>query len=212
MKTLSIRQPWAWAVAKGYKPVENRSRATTHRGPLAIHASKMWDRPEEHNLRTVVRRARADGHEVPKHLRGDLPYSDVGMVIAVVDVVDVCTAARTGERCNCGPWAHTYETHWRLDNARLLREPFPAKGRLGLWECDDPRLLDVLSVAHRSLCDGRGHVAPVGFNAGEPYEPNDHGEPWPYPDNGQPEQCMCGHPTYYTCPDWLGIDAEVSRG
>lgn len=62
-----------------------------------------------------------------------------------------------------------------------------------------------LSVAHRTLCDGRDHVPPVGFTEGDPYEPDDHGEVF---SGGQGEQCMCGHPTYYTCPDWLGIDDE----
>lgn len=56
MKTLSIRQPWAWLIvrpdilgesarAAAYaadviKPVENRSWPSSYRGPLFIHASK----------------------------------------------------------------------------------------------------------------------------------------------------------------------------
>ena len=36
---LSIRQPWAWMVTKGYKPFENRSKPTNHRGLLWIHVS-----------------------------------------------------------------------------------------------------------------------------------------------------------------------------
>jgi hypothetical protein len=42
MKALSIRQPWAWAVVNGYKPVENRARDIAHgyRGPLLIHAGQ----------------------------------------------------------------------------------------------------------------------------------------------------------------------------
>jgi hypothetical protein len=40
MKALSIKQPWAWAILYAGKTVENRSRATSYRGPLAIHASK----------------------------------------------------------------------------------------------------------------------------------------------------------------------------
>jgi ASCH domain len=39
MRTLSLRQPWAWLVVNGYKDIENRSWRTNHRGPLVIHAS-----------------------------------------------------------------------------------------------------------------------------------------------------------------------------
>lgn len=39
MKTLSIRQPWASLIVKGFKDVENRSWRTPIRGEIAIHAS-----------------------------------------------------------------------------------------------------------------------------------------------------------------------------
>lgn len=37
MYALSVRSPWAEAIASGDKRVENRSKRTHHRGPLAIH-------------------------------------------------------------------------------------------------------------------------------------------------------------------------------
>lgn len=43
MKALSIRQPWAWLIANGLKPVENRGWYTAFRGPFLIHASKTID-------------------------------------------------------------------------------------------------------------------------------------------------------------------------
>lgn len=43
MKCLSIRQPWAWAILAGHKPVENRTWATRYRGPLAVHAALRYD-------------------------------------------------------------------------------------------------------------------------------------------------------------------------
>ncbi|MEU0468957.1 ASCH domain-containing protein [Amycolatopsis sp. NPDC006131] len=39
MKAITVRQPWAWAIAKGYKPIENRTWSTDHRGLIAIHAA-----------------------------------------------------------------------------------------------------------------------------------------------------------------------------
>lgn len=145
MKALSVRQPWAWAIAKGYKTIENRSRATSHRGPLAIHASLRWDEPRELWLRNAVSIARNQGRTLPARLADDMPYADTGLVLAVVDVVDVCTASRDEPTvvCDCGPWAHAAETHWKLANARLLPKPFAAKGRLGLWNVDVPELAGV---------------------------------------------------------------------
>jgi hypothetical protein len=46
MKALSIRQPWAWAIIYAGKDIENRTWATTYRGPVLIHASKGMTRRE----------------------------------------------------------------------------------------------------------------------------------------------------------------------
>lgn len=35
---LSVRQPWAWLIVNGYKPIENRTWHTHMRGPILIHA------------------------------------------------------------------------------------------------------------------------------------------------------------------------------
>ncbi len=43
MKALSIRQPWAWLVVNGHKPVENRTWPTSHRGDTLIHAGLEFD-------------------------------------------------------------------------------------------------------------------------------------------------------------------------
>lgn len=40
---LSLRQPWAWLVAAGIKPVENRTWPTKFRGRFYIHAAKSKD-------------------------------------------------------------------------------------------------------------------------------------------------------------------------
>jgi len=43
MKAISIRQPWAYAIVMGYKPVENRKARWSLRGPTWIHAGKAED-------------------------------------------------------------------------------------------------------------------------------------------------------------------------
>jgi hypothetical protein len=66
-----------------------------------------------------------------------------------------------------------------------------------------------LTAAHLTLCDGSDHVKPIGPEKGDPYE-GEHGEAWQtgVQDHGTPEQCMCGHLNYMSCPDWLGIDEK----
>jgi len=41
---LSIRQPWAWLIVNGWKPVENRTWWTGRRGKFSVHAGKKFDR------------------------------------------------------------------------------------------------------------------------------------------------------------------------
>ena len=40
MKILSVRQPYAWLIARGMKAIENRTWTTRYRGPVLIHASQ----------------------------------------------------------------------------------------------------------------------------------------------------------------------------
>ncbi|MER7361839.1 ASCH domain-containing protein [Nonomuraea wenchangensis] len=127
MKAITVRQPWAWAIATGRKPVENRTWTTRHRGLLAIHAAARWAGPDA--LRDVCDLADchvSDVRVTDKHL---------GAIVAVVDLVDVCTAMLTpGDTCGCGPWAMGGHAHWRVVNPRPLAVPIPCKGRLMLWD------------------------------------------------------------------------------
>ena len=43
MRAISIRQPWAWLIVNGHKPVENRTWPTKHRGDTLIHAGLEFD-------------------------------------------------------------------------------------------------------------------------------------------------------------------------
>lgn len=42
-RALSIRQPWAWLIAHGFKDIENRTWPTSVRGPVLIHAGRTFD-------------------------------------------------------------------------------------------------------------------------------------------------------------------------
>lgn len=140
MRILTVRQPWAWAIIHGGKDVENRSRniAGDYRGPVAIHAGLAPF--EQHNMAS---RAHHDAHgtEVPTAI-------GFGAIIGVVDLVDVhwCFTACNQVPINfpgvgdgiahvtCSEWGTECSFHLSLASPRLLPEPIPYRGALGLRE------------------------------------------------------------------------------
>jgi ASCH domain len=103
VKCLSIRAPFSHLIIIGAKTAEYRSWATSHRGPLAIHAAARRPSPAE---------LLAEG------LPADLPMA-LGCVLGVVEVVD-CVDDGDGFA-------------WLLRNPRALTRPLPWRGSLGLW-------------------------------------------------------------------------------
>lgn len=136
MKAITVRQPYAWAIARGHKPIENRTWTTPYRGPLAIHAAMRWDDDGGGALLFCRDHIRAQGGTYPRNLASDAPYSDRGCVVAVVDLVGICSRSMDGEPCDCGPWAMVGQAHWHLRNPQLHHVP-SVRGRLGLWEWDE---------------------------------------------------------------------------
>lgn len=154
MRILTVRQPWAWAIIHGGKDVENRARnlAGDYRGPVAIHAglivepedAAVWDMDE---YRDAFSSATA-------HVRHRV--DERGSVLGVVDLVDVHRSSRLGgcadtnarshmRRELCSPWAEADTTHLVLEHPRLLAEPIPYRGALGLRRLDDTTTARILA-------------------------------------------------------------------
>jgi hypothetical protein len=135
VKALTVRQPYAWAIATGAKTVENRSRPTKHRGSLAIHAGAAWHQAGALDERVT---AAVDPwrypHEAGQPADATSPLFVFRAVVAVVHLVD-CHQADDG--C-CAPWGDPGCWHWVLTRPWPLPEPVPASGRLGLWDIDLP--------------------------------------------------------------------------
>jgi hypothetical protein len=134
LRVLTVRQPWASAIASGAKRVENRTRPVGYRGLLAIHAGLEVD-PSAFSARPPYRTER------PQHLldwyddrpdeerRCELPR---GVVLAVCSLTDVHASLDCdGE---CAPWGETGAEvwHWRLAGIIRLDHPIPYRGALGL--------------------------------------------------------------------------------
>lgn len=120
-RALSIRQPWAWAIAQGHKPVENRAWGVNHpsrrfRGPVAIHASATLRRPEFDEAMAFIA---GQGIEcpAPEELRR-------GAIIATAVVTG--TTYTSDSPWFFGPMALI------LDEVRAI-EPIPCRGQLGFF-------------------------------------------------------------------------------
>lgn len=168
IRGLTVRQPWAFAIAHGSKRVENRPRVIRYRGQLAIHAGgyARWDRAGEASL--LVRAAwrtwtaALPPMNVAGPLRQNALHIDFGAIVAVATVSGCHSTADKecgdGTGGMCSPWAAwtPFEDepgyHWLLGDVQALPRPIPCKGKLGLW-----RLPEDVEKAVREQLEG-GHV------------------------------------------------------
>jgi activating signal cointegrator 1 len=128
MKVLTVRQPHAQAIFARLKLYETRSWSTSYRGPLAIHAGLALDTEAIEDL--VV-----DSPRVKRSL-GEMRR---GVILGVVTLVDVVpTDELPWDRHGWGDWGNFDEGCWAwvIKRPRLFRRPFPATGRLGLWDAN----------------------------------------------------------------------------
>lgn len=126
MKALSVRQPWAWLLAQGFKDIENRSRFTHYRGPLLIHASKLL-RPAEY---AFCRDFLASKPEL-RHLIEQLPAAvdlQLGGIVGQVDVVGCCNG-------HLSPWFMGPYGYVVRDQKTLPFRPYT--GALGFFNVPD---------------------------------------------------------------------------
>ena len=158
MKAITLTQPWATLVAIGAKKIETRSWATAYRGLLAIHAAKglgpvggkagLYEIRTQEPFRAVLEAA---GY----YQFDDLPQ---GAIVATCHLSAIHRIPATPRHF---PWCvaddhplasspviippqHDNERAfgdytpgryaWLLTDVRMLPEPVPAKGALGLWE------------------------------------------------------------------------------
>ena len=132
-KALSVRQPWAWLIVHGFKPIENRDWPTKRRGRVLIHASKGMTRDEYDEVREFVAGVCGDSFfaqdgEVSFAAFNTFPAFEKlerGGIVGAVDIVDCVTSHPS--RFFFGKFGFV------LANAEVL--PFrPYKGALGFFE------------------------------------------------------------------------------
>jgi len=81
MKALSVHQPYAHLIVRGDKDVENRSWATSYRGPLLIHAGLKVERDDAAYYAREARRLGLDWPPDP------LPTGGIVGIVTLADCV-----------------------------------------------------------------------------------------------------------------------------
>ena len=126
MRAITVRQPYARAIAIGRKTVENRGRHAGYRGEIAIHAARTVHRVGDRDSRIIQLFGKDASIGVP-----------LGAIVAVADLVD-CHQAYvlhpTDASC-CWPWGDQSFNggsafHLVLRDVRMLPEPVPCRGAL----------------------------------------------------------------------------------
>lgn len=86
VKALSIRQPWAWLIAHGYKDVENRTWPTNFRGKLLIHAGQTMTRADYEAC--VIFCNALDSVHIPDFPSFEALQSELGGIVGECEIID----------------------------------------------------------------------------------------------------------------------------
>lgn len=128
MKTISIKQPWAFLICSGIKPIENRTWPTNYKGRVLVHASAK--RCDINKIFTNEQWAEM-GEE--NRIECAFPDSPTSAIIGSVEIVDCLINDES-------IWAEKTEKepiiyNWVLANPVLFAKPIlNVKGKLSLWD------------------------------------------------------------------------------
>lgn len=119
---LTLKPPWPAAILYATKRVENRSWAP-NRLPvrIALHAGRTADP--------------AGRDRLEPYLGAALPQAayDRG-IVGLATIASVHTSHGCLGRPDCLLWGNDTGWHWMLDEVRVLEDPVPVTGALGLWK------------------------------------------------------------------------------
>lgn len=153
LRALTVRQPWAWAITNGAKPVENRNQALPHkflREVVAIHAGQA--RIDDADVAFVAKRSR---------LAVDVAQLETGAIVGFARLVGSIRRKSDLERLKDKDWFRRPHG-WLLDDVVLLDDPVPCGGQLGFWRV--PR--SVLSKLRAQVTNASRPSPPKVFSWG----------------------------------------------
>lgn len=139
LRALSIKQYWLHAILNFGKEIENR----TWKPPqwvvgqrIALHASKTVDPGSAAAIKRIAKLSSK------KMLEIDAPF---GAILATARVEDFVT--QSNSRWFAGPYG------WILKDVYVLKEPYPCKGALRLWDVPQEIAREIRLEEARGLND-----------------------------------------------------------
>lgn len=121
-RAITLRPPWAWAVVRAGKRIENRSWPTSYRGSIYIHAG--CARITSQERASLAQRLQTLGMQYPDE--SEMARSAIVAVAILVGCVRLAPD-------QLGAWAVADSWHWLLEDVHPLEQPIAMPGRLGLW-------------------------------------------------------------------------------
>jgi hypothetical protein len=134
IKTLSIKQPWAFLIVAGYKDIENRTWQTAYRGRFAIHASGKFDYNffEICNDRKACEAVRDHFGLIENSRKITKNKHELGAIIGTVELADI-------KESSDSEWYYSGNFAWILKNPKPFVNVIPnVKGKLNLWTFEMP--------------------------------------------------------------------------
>jgi hypothetical protein len=132
MKALSIRQPWAFAITMGCKPVENRDWPTRFRGPVLIHTGKREETDDIDYVLDLM--AKVSGETREAIGSGYRNHRALGAIVGAARLVD-CVTHMDSPWFN-GPYGFVFEKP-------LWCNIVPCRGQLGFFDVPADVLRDI---------------------------------------------------------------------
>jgi len=133
MYALTIKHPWAWAIAQGLKDYENRvwrPLATLEGYEIAIHAGKSLDKEGERAFQ-----------EIMSYLEIPLPTAHQLHFGAIIGTARLGKTVTVGADAPASPWLFGPYGLPMLDAVAI--DPVPCRGMLGLWMVPPPEAAEV---------------------------------------------------------------------
>lgn len=130
MKALTLWQPWAWWVASGQKPIENRPwkpPAKSINDIIAIHAGATFDKDAADFLDRAGKASSVDDSGARIH----------GAILGFARVVGYVEKGQLQPDPALRSFWFFGPFGWKLEDITQLATPVPCKGALGLWQIQE---------------------------------------------------------------------------
>jgi hypothetical protein len=161
-RALTLWQPWAWLVATGVKPIENRPQGFSHksfRGDFWIHAATESTKQIASFLDAdrLSREILGESFRIP-----DATTLTYGAIIGRATITGIMPPRTTAQNLaiwdagvfleKLRPWHFPDQYGFKVENARPLAVPVPCRGYQGFWRVPP----DTLALLDRAIAQAEG--------------------------------------------------------